>query len=292
MFGIQSMAAARLDVAIRLLAVDVAGAAAAHAGSVHLAAAQSLLDEARTALTAGNVEQGWQCQKAAARALFHHADLGGLESEAQALIATAKDATVAMTTWRGKAILATLEPLFAAGAPARTTAILAPLVVAARKTLDDYHDANYLRLAALRGRLGWISAASAVALLVWLVAAPLSIKAAAVDVKHGFIEKVAAAPWMFWASVMLAGVLGSLISAFTTAVGAGDARTKIPQEISAVAITMARLLLAALSATALIVFVLSGLQSVVNASYELILALAIVAGFSDRMLMAALEKAK
>ncbi len=242
-------------------------------------------------LAAGGAEQGWQCVKAASRALLHHADLGALESEAQALIATAQDTGVALSPWRGKAILATLQPQFAAGAN-RTTAVLAPLVIAARKTLDDSHDNNYLRLTALRRRLKWLGIASAVALLVWLAAAPLSIKAGTIDVRNPLVEKVVGTPWMFWLSVMLAGVLGSLISAFTTAVGAGDARTKIPQEISAVAITMARLLLAALSAMALTVFVLSGLQSVVNASYELILALAIVAGFSDRMLMAALEKAK
>jgi hypothetical protein len=34
------------------------------------------------------------------------------------------------------------------------------------------------------------------------------------------------------------------------------------------------------------------LQTVVKASYELILSLAIIAGFSERMLMAALEKVK
>ena len=41
MFGIQSMAAARLDAAIRLLKVEVAEAASSHAGSVHVTSSLS-----------------------------------------------------------------------------------------------------------------------------------------------------------------------------------------------------------------------------------------------------------
>lgn len=164
-------------------------------------------------------------------------------------------------------------------------------MIGARRLLDDYLDNNYIRLSALRRRLGWLSFASAVALALWAIFPPLDMRAPTPPAT-ALGKQLVKTPELFWASVMLAGAIGSLISTFTSAVSAIGARSKIPEEINAVTITLSRLLLAALSATALVLFVVSGLHTVVQASYELVLSLALIAGFSDRLLMAALEKTK
>jgi hypothetical protein len=290
MFGIQSTSATRLDVAIKLAAAEIARLDAANPNDPHIAEARTLLGDAQGALKDGRVEQGWQLVKAANRALWHLADLGALEAEARALLASAKDSGVAMTAWRAKAIVDSLEPQFAAGVT-RQPAAMRPLVIGARRLLDDYLDNNYIRLSALRRRLGWLSFASAVALALWAIWPPLTMRVPDPP-ETALGRQLFTKPELFWASVMLAGAIGSLISTFTSAVGALGARSKIPEEINAVTITLSRLLLAALSATALVLFVVSGLHTVVKASYELVLSLALVAGFSDRLLMAALEKTK
>ncbi|MBM3623036.1 MAG: hypothetical protein FJX20_20340 [Alphaproteobacteria bacterium] len=290
MFGIKSTSAKRLDVAIKLATAEIARIATANANDPRVVEARTLLGNAEEAHAAGRVEQGWQCLKAAQRPLWHFADLSALEAEARALLATAKDAGVGMTPWRAKAIVDSLEPQFAAGVN-RQEAVMRPLVIGARRLLDDYLDNNYIRLSALRRRLGWLSFASAVALALWAIFPPLDMRAPTPPAT-ALGKQLVKTPELFWASVMLAGAIGSLISTFTSAVSAIGARSKIPEEINAVTITLSRLLLAALSATALVLFVVSGLHTVVQASYELVLSLALIAGFSDRLLMAALEKTK
>jgi hypothetical protein len=94
----------------------------------------------------------------------------------------------------------------------------------------------------------------------------------------------------FWWMVVLAGLLGGLISAFTSAIRSDIRKSNIPAELSTQTVTFARLMLAALSALAITLFLTSGLLSFEQLSYELILAIAIVSGFTERLLLRAVDQ--
>ncbi|MEI2689853.1 MAG: hypothetical protein V9H69_09095 [Anaerolineae bacterium] len=94
----------------------------------------------------------------------------------------------------------------------------------------------------------------------------------------------------FWWMVVLAGLLGGLISAFTSAIRSDIRKSNIPAELSTQTVTFARLMLSALSALAITLFLTSGLLSFEQLSYELILAIAIVSGFTERLLLRAVDQ--
>lgn len=94
----------------------------------------------------------------------------------------------------------------------------------------------------------------------------------------------------FWWMVVLAGLLGGLISAFTSAIRSDIRKSNIPAELSTQTVTFARLMLAALSALAITLFLTSGLLSFEQLSYELILAIAIASGFTERLLLRAVDQ--
>lgn len=89
---------------------------------------------------------------------------------------------------------------------------------------------------------------------------------------------------------MLAGILGALLSAFTSAIGTDPKQSSIPSELSTQTITAARLVVAALSAIAITLFLSSGILTFEQQNYSLLIAVAIVSGFSDRLLLSAIEK--
>lgn len=94
----------------------------------------------------------------------------------------------------------------------------------------------------------------------------------------------------FWWMVVLAGLLGGLISAFTSAISSDIRKSNIPAELSTQTVTFARLMLAALSALAITLFLTSGLLSFEQLSYELILAIAVVSGFTERLMKRAVDQ--
>lgn len=95
----------------------------------------------------------------------------------------------------------------------------------------------------------------------------------------------------FWRLVVLAGILGGLISAFTSAIGADWRKSNIPAELSTQTITYARLVLSALSALAATLLLTSGILSFGQLSYPLVFAVAVVSGFTDRLLKNVIERA-
>lgn len=90
--------------------------------------------------------------------------------------------------------------------------------------------------------------------------------------------------------VVLAGLLGGLISAFTSTIRSDIRNSNIPAELSTHTVTFARLMLSALSALAITLFLTSGLLSFEQLNYELILAIAVVSGFSERLLLRAVDQ--
>ena len=90
--------------------------------------------------------------------------------------------------------------------------------------------------------------------------------------------------------IVLAGLLGALISAFTSAIGTDPKRSSIPAELSTLTITFARLMVVALSALAVTLFLSSGVINLERQDYAFLIAIAIVSGFSDRLLLSAIER--
>ena len=97
-------------------------------------------------------------------------------------------------------------------------------------------------------------------------------------------------PSRFWAMVILAGILGALLSAFTSAIGTDPKHSSIPAELSTLTITFARLMVAALSALAITLFLSSGILGFEQQNYAFLIAIAIISGFSDRLLLSAIER--
>lgn len=96
-------------------------------------------------------------------------------------------------------------------------------------------------------------------------------------------------PWMFWLSLIFAGMMGAVISSLTAAMQQDLSKSRIPEELSTSTVTFARLFLAALSAVVISLFLISGLLNYSTFTYELLLAIAVVSGFSERLLVRAMS---
>ncbi len=96
-------------------------------------------------------------------------------------------------------------------------------------------------------------------------------------------------PWMFWLSLIFAGMMGAVISSLTAAMQQDLSKSRIPEELSTSTVTFARLFLAALSAVVISLFLVSGLLNYSTFSYELLLAIAVISGFSERLLVRAMS---
>ena len=94
---------------------------------------------------------------------------------------------------------------------------------------------------------------------------------------------------MFWLSLIFAGMMGAVISSLTAAMQQDLSKSRIPEELSTSTVTFARLFLAALSAVVISLFLISGLLNYSTFSYELLLAIAVVSGFSERLLVRAMS---
>lgn len=161
--------------------------------------------------------------------------------------------------------------------------ITADDVAASARLLDEHQDNVYHKLMLLQSRLNVLTVLSVIAVGLWILAAPAPGQLAITG------SKSVMDPWSFWATVVLAGVVGSIISGLTTSIRS-DRRSPIPFELASSAITTARVCLSALSAIAINLLLLSGLFKLGEVfGYELALSISLVAGFSDRLLLRAFE---
>jgi hypothetical protein len=96
-------------------------------------------------------------------------------------------------------------------------------------------------------------------------------------------------PLMFWLTVVLASLVGAIISGFISSMKQGDEKARIPLELAESTVTYARLSLAGLSSIAAFIFLSSGILKLGNSSFELALAIALVAGFSERLVLRTVE---
>jgi hypothetical protein len=157
-------------------------------------------------------------------------------------------------------------------------------VVEAAKILHDHQDNIYEKLSINRGRLRLLAIAAAAVVGLWVVVLrPLPGEWAETS------SDQSVDPLMFWLTVVLASLVGAIISGFISSIKRGEEKTRIPLELAESTVTYARLSLAALSSIAVFVFLSSGILKPGNPSFGLALAIALAAGFSERLVLRGIE---
>jgi 8-oxo-dGTP pyrophosphatase MutT (NUDIX family) len=248
---------------------------------------RGLLKTAKAALADRNPELGWRCLKAAERFSFYGMEADELEIAARLIQTEATDDEKGVLKWRRKAFE---DLLVEKGSGNLKKPVKVTDVVRAKRILDDHQDNVYHKLAILRSRLRPLSIISGVTLAVWLILVPLSPCVTSVFTAAG-PDATCLPPRQLWFAIMLAGVLGAIVSGFSSSIGRDQKKSRIPEEVSASMITFARFSLAMVSAVAVSIFLLSGILNLSKPppSFELLLAAGFVSGFSERLLMRAIE---
>lgn len=252
---------------------------------------QSLLEEARSAVEERNAERGWRCFKAADRFTWYGLATAApdlLAAKVEAISNEAEDEKKGVTRWRRESIKKLLRDKEGKLVPVSSRQV--DKMIEAKRLLDEHYDNVYQRLAILRTRLTLLFFLGLTFLVLWFVVQPpVPLAVTANDGADAFVA-LSNTPARFWAMVVLAGLLGALISAFTSAIGTDPKQSSIPAELSTLTLTAARLMVAALSALAITLFLSSGILSFEQQNYAFLIAIAIVSGFSDRLLLSAIEK--
>jgi hypothetical protein len=256
---------------------DEPGASFPHEWNTH---ARNCVRLAREALDEQDPDLGWHYLKTAKQFRLYGLKPEELVGVAGPVLAEAEDERKGVTPWRRKGIRQLLAD--------SEGKLLQPLdcekVVQAVELLDQHHDNTYDKQAIVYRRLKVLSAVSVVPLVAWIALAPrLPSLSAWTEGKGRW------GPQLFWLSLVLAGVLGAILSGFTSTIDKDVAKTRIPEELSASVMTSSRLAVGAVSAIAVAVFLGSGLLNLPAPSYEVLLAVALVSGFTDRLLVNAVE---
>jgi hypothetical protein len=247
---------------------------------------KKLLDKAKDASKEGDAELGWLCLKAADRFILYGLEDNERNNEAKLILAEAADEEKGLTSWRRKSIMALLaEP------DGKLKPSLAPSTVArAKRTLDEHHDNDYHKYAILKVRLRLLTFISWIAIAIWIAWPPISpdVKSLAASNLPGVSNNPLSPQWL-WFAVILSGVLGAVFSGFSSSIATDRKRTRIKSELTTSTLTFARLSLAMVSAIAISIFLLSGVLKIPSPNLELLLAVAFASGFSERLLLRAVD---
>jgi hypothetical protein len=259
--------------------IETANSQGHNAGSLHWQKrAQELHCKAKSALQAKNPELGWRCLKAASRWLLYGLAPDELQAKASSILREGIDEKMPQG-WRKQNITELLTDPEGRLKPPQVQD-----VVEAAKILHDHQDNIYEKLSINRGRLRLLAIAAAVVVGLWIVVLrPLPGDWAKIS------SNQSVDPLMFWLTVVLASLVGAIISGFISSMKRGEEKTRIPLELAESTVTYARLSLAALSSIAVFVFLSSGILKPGNPSFELALAIALAAGFSERLVLRGVE---
>ncbi|HVF43875.1 MAG TPA: hypothetical protein VM936_12720 [Pyrinomonadaceae bacterium] len=250
-----------------------------------LEAAKRLLGEARKALDEeGNDELGWLMFKASNRLQIYSLTEAEVHARARAIL---REANEKLSSWRRTTVsdlLPETELIAEMNGDGNIGHDKLAKVVYAAKILDEHHDNGYLRRAIVKTRLKFLAALTVLVLIFWLAAEPPAATLATTAAGAAIGLR------LFWGTVSLAGAVGAIISGFISSIQGDGGRSGIPQELQGSTITFARVALGALSALAVTTLLNSGVLNLGNKlGYELALAVAVVSGFSERLLLRAVE---
>ena len=244
-------------------------------------ASRQLLDLAKRAHRNKDADRGWRCLTAADRFSFYGLSFEGLKQEASVILAEASDEGKDLSGWRRTAIRQSL----ADDNGALKSSLEPENVIRAKRILDEQQDNVYHKLHILQRRLELLSVISLFAVGVWILWSPLSPTITVNPLLDGIITPGT----RLWVAVILTGILGALVSGFLTSMARDQKQARIPAEVLATTVTFARISVAVLSSLAISIFLLSGLLNMPNPSPGLLLAVAFASGFSDRLLLRALD---
>ncbi len=251
---------------------------------------RSLLRHARQALDGGDIDRGWRCLHAARRLELLGLDDPELQAEAQ----TIREEADKLHGWRKKAVTALVTPGEGAVTPLSS-------VFRAAVLRDEHYDNQAHKDALRRGhavRLAIVLAAVVIALFVWAKAGAVS----GGDWAH-VADRGAATPsegggaplvdlYAALASVALFGLLGATVSA-VLATPAQPGSTRIPETTSTLRVTVLRLLMGPAAAILLYFVWESKLAKAIfrfdTPDAYTMLAIAFVAGFSERLVLRVVE---
>lgn len=266
--------------------------------------AEGLLKNAKQAAKNHNTEKGWRCLKAADR--FMHFGLAEhapelLISKEKSYLIEAKDEKKGLSKWRRDSIIELLdfkeeiEPSDGESGEinkeieeSKKKLIRVYRIIEAKRLLDEHYDNVYQKQSIIKNRLIWLSGIGFLAIVLWMILY-LPVPIIQAEGNDPFGIAFANNPIKFWLAIVFAGILGSILSSFTSAIGY-EKGTSIPSELSSNVLAFARLMVGALSAIVITVFLTAEILNFQPKNYAFILALAIVSGFSDRFLISAIEK--
>ncbi len=284
---------------------------------VHLTTAAQCLKQAQEALRDNNPDLGWKHFKTARRLDLHGWYALDREGQYRArCLAIQREAEEKLgDSWRKKTISDTLkykgprhpdqvvlhdEVNEAFGKSTRKTTTIHLLddeteppepptslsvdaLIYVAQILDEHHDNVYQRLGIIRERLLLLDCIAVVALLVWIAWMLIS---APIDFTATFAATPIAA-WQLYGLTILLGLNGALVSGFATT--QETSKAKIPEQLQTTEVSVARLVMGAVSAVALATFLSSGILNLSSNALPVILFAAFAAGFSEQLVVKAVE---
>jgi hypothetical protein len=243
-----------------------------------LTAAKNLHEKTKAELEAGRLEHAWRNHKAALCKLIQGHTQEELEMHAAMLRHEACD-NEKLKEWRQRTILELLPESSDGRKPT------AAAVSKAQCVFDDHNDNQYRKLVILRHRLSLLSISALLVVVGWIVFVPFDLGASSETTVPLFGNS---SHHFAWGCVVLASLIGSIISSFTSTLTAG-VKQRIPLELAASAITFARFALAAVSGIAAVLLLRSGLLDLGALNEFGVLGVAVAAGFSERYLLKAIN---
>lgn len=250
-----------------LRSTEVALAAITDDGSKSAAigAMRQLLEQARAALTAGNVEECWHMVNGARRIQAALADdPERLDASRVLLIETQK-----ISPWRRMSIEKLLGEAKVAPAP--------PALMAALGLRDEHYENRYHRIELQREQMTALVAIAGIALVVILGIAATST-----------IGDLGTWDWRSLALVLMFGIIGASFSAARTSSTAA-LTTLIPEMMQSTSIALTRTILGACPGLAAYAFLQSGMLDLGTVTMAKALAVAFVGGFSERLVVKMVE---
>ncbi len=256
-----------------------------------------LLEEAKQAVNESDVEKGWRCLKAADR--FLHFGLAEktpdlLKTKEKSYLIEAKDEKKGLSKWRKDSIIKLLDRNVNPEVSNKdikedeNKLIHVYRVIEAKRLLDEHFDNVYQKQLIIKRRLIWLSFFGLIAIVFWIM---LSLPVPAIETEGNdpFENVFTNSSPKFWFAIVLAGILGSILSSFTSSIG-NEKGSSIPAELSTNTLAFARIMVGALSAIVITVFLTADILSFQPNNYAFMLTMAIISGFSDRFLLNAIEK--
>ena len=239
-------------------------------------AARNLLDDAQQALEDNDTDRGWRCFNAAQRMeLFGLAELdsSALRARAQTIL---REANEKVPSWRKLAV----EDLLG-GEGQLKGSVGVTEVFYAHQILYEHYDNLYHKLGAIRRQMTILALTGLLALLTTLLRVAYGLPLAGDAVK---VEDP-----QFVVSVALFGLMGASLSGIFS-LASGSIGVRIPERLLNSWISVSRLVTGAVAALVVYNFLISGLLQVGDETTSgLILAVSFAAGFSERLVVRAVE---